>query len=253
VDYVDIVEIHNSPAFKHTPDIPWGWMALSLEDYLGRKGALEGLENARRAGKVGFFGFGAPMESPNRARLDGVAKYRKLMRELMDIPVVRALFATGKFDLVNVEYNLINPTAGTPRPRGLDVDMDYGDIITLANSYSVGIAIFSPLAKGALTEATLAGAGHHPLARGTDNAMLLAAQASALRFLSRPGEQTLSEATYRFNLMHPGVTTLIGGFSATEQLEEAAGVSGSHGLTPQEMARVEMVWKANFGLPHGTD
>ena len=90
------------------------------------------------------------MESPNRARLDGVAKYRKLMRELMDIPVVRALFATGKFDLVNVEYNLINPTAGMPRPRGIDVDMDYGDIITLARSYSVGIAIFSPLAKGAL-------------------------------------------------------------------------------------------------------
>jgi aryl-alcohol dehydrogenase-like predicted oxidoreductase len=53
--------------------------------------------------------------------------------------------------------------------------------------------------------------------------------------------------------MHPGVTTLIGGFSATEHLEEAAGVSGSDGLTPQEMARVEMVWKANFGLPHGTD
>ena len=82
-----------------------------------------------------------------------------------------------------------NPTAGMPRPRGIDVDMDYGDIITLASSYSVGIAIFSPLAKGALTEATLAGAGHHPLAKGTDNAMLLAAQASALRFLSRPGER----------------------------------------------------------------
>jgi len=253
LDYVDIVEIHNSPAFKHNPDVPWGWMALSLEDYLGRKGALEGLENARRAGKVGFFGFGAPMESPNRAKLDGVAKYRKLMSELMDIPVVRALFATGKFDLVNVEYNLINPTAGMPKPRGMDVDIDYGDIISLASSYSVGIAIFSPLAKGALTEATLAGVGHHPLSRGTDNATLLAAQATALRFLSRPGEQTLSEATYRFNLMHSGVTTLIGGFSGIEHLEEAAGVSGSNGLTHQEMARVEMVWKANFGLSQEMD
>ena len=251
MEYVDLVEIHNSPAFHTTPEVPWGWMALSLEDYLGPKGALQGLERARHSGKVGFFGFGAPMEMPTRANIDGVTSYRGLMRQLMDVPVVEALFKTGKFDVLNVEYNLINPTAGLPRPLGIDVDMANEEIINLAATWSVGTAIYSPLAKGTLTDAVLAGSAPVPLeSEGrTDVTSMRSAHARSLGFLSCPGMQTLAEATYKFILMHPGVTTVLGAYSAVEHLEEAVGTSGIGGLTPEEMARVEMVWRANFGLP----
>lgn len=250
LDYVDVVEIHNSPAFHATPHVKWGWMALSLGDFLAPKGALEGLERARRDGKVRFFGFGAPMEMPARANLEGRAAYVEAMKELMDMPVVRALFETGKFDLINVEYNLINPTAGVAKPPELLVDMDYAEIINVALEYSVGTAIFSPLAMGTLSDPVLKGLPLHPLSGGNRDevAKIRAAHAQALSFLSRPGEQTLSQATYKFILMHPGVTTIIGGFAAIEHLEEAAGVSGTDPLTAEEMARVTMAWRGNFGL-----
>ena len=252
VDYVDIVEIHNSPAFKHTPDIPpWGWMALSLEDYLDRKGALEGLENARRAGKVGFFGFGAPMESPNRGRLDGVAKYRKLMRELMDIPVVRALFATGKFDLVNVEYNLINPTAGMPTPgyrRGYGLWRYHKSRQQLLCGYRY---LQPPRLKGHSRRLRSRGLGTILSWQGvwTMPRYLPHKRLPDPQFSIRVQENRLYRRLPPLQLDASGCHHANRGFPGTEHLEEAAGVSGSDGLTDQEMARVEMVWKANFGLP----
>ena len=41
---------------------------------------------------------------------------------------------------------------------------------------------------------------------------------------------------------------VLGGFSALEHLEEMAAVSGTGSLEPELMARVEMVWRANFGF-----
>jgi aryl-alcohol dehydrogenase-like predicted oxidoreductase len=72
--------------------------------------------------------------------------------------------------------------------------------------------------------------------------------ARALSFLRREGQQTLAQAAIRFILMHQGVTVVLGGFSALEHLEEMAAVSGTSSLEPELMARVEMVWRANFGF-----
>jgi aryl-alcohol dehydrogenase-like predicted oxidoreductase len=48
--------------------------------------------------------------------------------------------------------------------------------------------------------------------------------------------------------MHRGVTVVLGGFSAMSHLEEIVQASGAGPLAPELMARVEMVWRANFGL-----
>jgi aryl-alcohol dehydrogenase-like predicted oxidoreductase len=72
--------------------------------------------------------------------------------------------------------------------------------------------------------------------------------ARALSFLMRQGQQTLAQAAIRFILMHQGVTVVLGGFSALEHLEEIVPVSGTGPLEPEVMARVEMVWRANFGF-----
>jgi aryl-alcohol dehydrogenase-like predicted oxidoreductase len=138
------------------------------------------------------------------------------------------------------------------KPRGLEVDRDFGGVINYAYEHGVGAAIYSPLAGRFLTNHIVAGGERHPLAGARDTASEAYRRhlemARALRFFIREGQQTLAQAASRFLLMHQGVTVVLGGFSALEHLEEMAAVSGAGPLEPELMARVEMVWRANFGF-----
>lgn len=61
------------------------------------------------------------------------------------------------FRLINVPYTLLNPTAGMPKPRGLEVDADCGGVLNDAAVRGVGSALYSPLASGVLTDHSVAG------------------------------------------------------------------------------------------------
>ena len=128
--------------------------------------------------------------------------------------------------------------------------MDNGDIIDYAADHRVGSAIFSPLARGVLTQLSLADGSRHPLAgegilrdRSAYEGQL--ARGRALTFLANDG-RTLSQAAIRFILMHPGVTTVLGGFSAMEHLEEMARVPEMPALMAEELDKVRRVWRSNF-------
>jgi L-glyceraldehyde 3-phosphate reductase len=204
---------------------------LWIEDYLRPGGALEGLQQVRRDGKARYLGF----------ICRGNDGYQ--VRQLIDMSL---------FHMINVPYTLLNPTAGMARPRGLEVDRDFGEVITYAYTHGVGAAIYSPLAGRFLTNHIVAGGASHPLAGTRDTASeayrRYLEMARALRFLICEGQQTLAQAAIRFILMHTGVTAVLGGFSALEHLEEMVAVSGASPLAPEAMARVEMVWRANFGF-----
>ncbi|MEK7215577.1 MAG: aldo/keto reductase, partial [Chloroflexota bacterium] len=231
-EWIDVVEIHNSAAAKRDPGITWGWMPMSIADFTGPKGALEGLYRAQKAGKVRYLGI--------CQELDGARHSQQLLE-------------TGSFSLINLPYNLVNPSAGRPGPPGLSLPTDLGALINHAQANGAGAAIFSPLARGVVTDNMVAGGPKHPSSRGValpDNPQGYAPQqrqARALSFLSQPG-RSLAQAGFRFVLMHPGVTTVLGGFSSLEHIEELAAVPDLPALTEQEMVRVEMVWRGNFGL-----
>jgi aryl-alcohol dehydrogenase-like predicted oxidoreductase len=230
MDRVDVVQIHNPPATKRNLNVT-GWIHLTVEDYLGPGGALEGLERARRDGHVRYFGFAC---------------------EHAQAGPVRALLDTNAFTMINSWYDLLNPTAGMPKPAELQVDDDYEQFVDYASACSVGTAIIRPLAGGSLTDAALGGTGRHPLAGGALTRQPAAyqemvEQARSMAFLSVPGIQSLSQAAIRFILMHKGVTTVLGGFSELDQIEEMASCSGSDGLSPEQLARLEAVWRANCG------
>jgi aryl-alcohol dehydrogenase-like predicted oxidoreductase len=156
------------------------------------------------------------------------------------------------FRMINVPYTLLNPTAGMAKPIGLEVDHDFGGVIDYAAAHGVGTAIYSPLAGGFLTEGVVSGGDRHPLAGPRDSTSetyrRTLEMAQALSFLGREGSHTLTQAAIRFILMHPGVTVVLGGFSAMSHLEEIVQVAGAGPLAPELMARVEMVWRANFGV-----
>jgi hypothetical protein len=46
--------------------------------------------------------------------------------------------------------------------------------------------------------------------------------------------------------MEPGVSTVLGGFSDAEQVEEIAAASEAGPLSPEELEQVHAVWRTNF-------
>lgn len=231
VDCVDVFQIHNGPSRVH-PRFEGGTYAqLSLDHFLSPGGALDGIERLKRAGKIKYAGF--------ICRGD-------------DGEEVRQLLDTGVFHLINVPYTLFNPTAGRAKPDGLTVERDYADVIGAAHQSGASAAVYSPLASGFLTDDSVAGIRRHHLARAYDlespTALRLRQMARALTFLSRQDGSTLAQAAYRFVLMHKGVATALGGFSSAAQLEEIAAVSDMPPFSSDQMARLEALWDADFGV-----
>ena len=236
LDEVDFLQIHNGPVMERPELSGRSYTHLWIEDYLRPGGALEGLQRVQRSGKARFIGF---ITRGN----DSLAAQR--------------LIDTGVFSLINVSVHLLNPTAAT-KPHGMHVAQDWGGILGYAASRGVGAAIYSPLAGGFLTDNGASGGPPHPLGRGARSSEagdIGSAQAKALSFLSRnlhpatqPEEHGLAEAALRFVLSLEGVTVLLGGFSDREQVEENAAVSGKGPLSEENMMRIEMVWRGNFGL-----
>ena len=235
MDYVDYLQVHNGPVMERPELSGPTYTHLWIEDYLRPGGALEGLQRVQRSGKARFIGF---------------------ITRGNDFSAVQRLIDTGAFSLINVSVHLLNPSAGM-KPYGLQVDHDYGGILSYAATHGVGAAVYSPLAGGFLNDNGVAGGPTHPMAGGTRSPEVRESQlrqAKAVSFLSQrlnPDTQTedhnLAEAAFRFILSLEGVTTVIGGFSDRGQVEENAAYSGRGPLSEENMARLETVWRANFG------
>ena len=236
VDYVDFLQIHNGPLMERPELSGRAYARLWIEDYLRPGGALEGLQRAQKSGKARFIGF---------------------ITRGGDGDAARQLIDTGVFSLINVSVNLLNPSAGI-QPDGMRFDADWDGILNYAAANGVGAAIYSPLAGWFLTDNAADGGPAHPLARGSRSPEVDAEGlhcARALRFLSRnlspdtqEDDHNLAEAALRFVLSLNGVSTVLGGFSDACQVEENAACSGKGPLSVQNMKRIEMAWRANFGL-----
>ena len=234
VERLDVLQIHNGPTTEAPVLGGKGYGQLSLEDFFRPGGAIEGLERVLRDGKVRHVGFICRGD-------DGEA--------------VRKLLDARPFHLINVPYTLLNPTAGMARPPGLDVDRDFDGILGTALERGVGTAIYSALAGGFLTDDSVMGRARHPLARTVDvqseKTRITREKVATLRFLAEETGLSLAQAAYRFILSHPGVTSVLGGFSAMDQLEELAAVSGTGPFAPDLTARLEALWRRNFALASG--
>ena len=228
LDHVDILQIHNGPVL-HTPTLEGrSYGQLSVEDFFRPDGAIAGLERVLVAGKARHVGF--------ICRGD-------------DIDAVCQLLDTRLFRLINVPYTLLNPTAGRPA-AGLRVTEDLGGVIEEAKRRGVGVAVYSPLAGGALTEdfADRAGPPSPTMRRlPAEDLQYLQGMAARLRNVGRRAGLSVPRFAYRFILDNPGVTTVLGGFSTMEQFDELVTTSELPPIDPDVMSRVEDLWRTNFG------
>lgn len=229
IEHLDILQIHNGPATDPPPLEGGSYRQLALKDFRRPDGVLEGLQRLKLAGKIKYAGFVCRGDDGDE------------VRELLD---------TGFFALINVPYTLLNPTAGITAPSHLTMRPAFGGVINDAGARGVGCAIYSPLAGGYLTDDRLGGGAGHPLARKADPRSQAARRdtekARLVRFLATENGLSLAQAAYRFILMHSHVTTVVGGFSSAEQMEEIVQVSGMGPFTPDAMARLHQIWRSDF-------
>src|SRR5262249_51493816 len=143
LEQVEAILVHNEPVAVPQP-YSTGWNPLSVEQFTGPGGAIDGLERLRASGKAKLIGFTCARGEPDA------------MRQVLD---------ARKVDVINVWFNLMNPTAGY-KSDGLSVPRDFGQIMDHAAKLNVGVAVFRPLAGGALTGQATGAEQRHRLAGG---------------------------------------------------------------------------------------
>jgi L-galactose dehydrogenase/L-glyceraldehyde 3-phosphate reductase len=226
VDAVTSVQIHNRVAARRAGKADLGVGALvTPDDVLGPM--LETMAALRDEGKtraIGCCAWGGEYAS------------------------VCQVVDSGAFDTCLTGYSILNPTSGRVAPRGF-AGRDFGNVIGRAAAQGTSAVVLRVLESGSLTGA----AQPHPTSalarRPNDEFARNAERARSLEFLVRDG-QTLTQAAIRYALGNPSVGVVLVGFSALDQIEQAASASasGAQGLNEAELGRIEELYRTDFGL-----
>lgn len=216
-EQVDLIQLHDR--ISSQTDV--SARAITVSDVLGQ--VQEGLEVLKSQGKVRFYGMTGVGETAG----------------------IHEVISSGVVSTVQTVYNLINASAGADTPAGYDMT-DYDRLIDLAVEKQVGIIVIRVLAAGALTGTSV----RHPVAMPTvapigsgEDFQQDESRAQKFAFLVEEGfADDMPEASIRFALSNPGVSTVLVGYSSMAHLEQSVGYAAK-GLLPSEaLARLPQAW-----------
>ncbi|MBV8888988.1 MAG: aldo/keto reductase [Alphaproteobacteria bacterium] len=195
LDSVDLFQFHNAIVAETRGG------SFAAETVIAE--VVPAFERLRRDGKIRFYGITAVGET-------------EALHRIID---ARA------FDTAQVSYNLLNPSAGGAVPAGFPAQ-DYGNLLARARAAEMGVINIRVLAGGALSGSEerhpLGSPPPDPIGSGGSYATDVE-RARRLAPLVREGHaESLVEASLRFAIANPAVSTVLVGYSTLEQLEEAA-------------------------------
>lgn len=219
-DQVDLIQMHN-----HVETVGEGG-SVSPEEALGE--VVDALQELRQQGKVRFWGMTAVGEPT----------------------ALHRVIAAGALNTIQSVYNLVNPSAGNAVPDGFDMP-DYGNQIQLASDNGMGVLVIRVLAAGALSGEI----ARHPVAvpsvapiGSSQDYSKDQARADGFRFLVQEGYAgSLVEASLRFALGNPGVSSVLVGYSSMDHLEQAVKFAANGPLPSEALARLPGVWASFTG------
>ena len=211
-DRVDLLTLHNPLA-----DAP-GPATLSLDEALG---VAECFDRIRSEGLFDHVGFTA----------------------LGDGPVARAAVESGRFDVAQVYYNLLNPTAGIDREDEASANWsstDFSGLLAACAAHDVGVMNIRILAAGVLATDVR----HGREAPITANAEMEAEEARARTIRAALGDraETRAQTAIRFGLSHPGVATVVIGVAELAHVIEALAAPGLGPLEEEALATLRRAW-----------
>ncbi len=227
LDSVDVLQLHTPVSLeRRADDRRW---SVTVNDVLGSNGIADALDSVRSQGLVRFTGFTG----------------------LGDTEALHRVIESGRFDVVQSYYNLLNPSAGIAAPPGF-TDYNFRQLIDRAMDRNMGVVVIRVMAGGALG-GEVARTGHAAptiggaIAGGADYRED-DARAKELDFLLSGDILSLPQAAVRFALMHKGVSTVLVGYSNIQQIEEAAGCSGKAPIPEPAMEKLAELWATDFNM-----
>jgi len=216
-EQVDLIQLHDRISSQTDVSV----RAITVSDVLGE--VREALEVLKFQGKVRFYG------------MTGVGEPKG----------IHEVVASGLVSTVQTVYNLINASAGAAAPAGFDMP-DYDRLIDLSAEKNVGVIVIRVLAAGALTGTSV----RHPVAVQTvapigsgRDFQQDESRARQFAFIVDEGfAGDMPEASIRFALSNPGVSTVLVGYSDLEHLEKSVQYAAKGPLPAEALARLPQAW-----------
>jgi aryl-alcohol dehydrogenase-like predicted oxidoreductase len=215
---VDLLQLHNHIGPQRSADAD----TLSVEDVLQE--IVPALQSLQQQGKIRFYGITA----------------------LGETATLHRVIDTGVFHTAQVCYNLLNPSAGTDVPAGFPAQ-DFERLLDHTRTQHMGVIGIRVLAAGALSGSEarhpIAVPTVAPIASGPDYATDVQ-RAQILRSLEREKHvENLVEASLRFALSSPALSTVLLGYSSLEHLELAATYIARGPLPTTTLDRLSGLWQ----------
>ncbi len=223
MDSIDVLQLHSRISSERDSQ---NWSgSVSLNEVLGEDGIADALDSVRDAGLTRFIGFTG----------------------LGETQALHNIIESGRFDVVQSYYNILNPSSGWNVPKGFK-GYDFSRLIDKAVSFEVGVAAIRVMAAGALGGLEARKGYAAPVVRGP---MVPGAEyyedvnrGRRLNFLVSGDVKSIPEAAIRFVLMHSGVSVVLVGFSNLSQIEEAAACSGKGPLSLSSLEQLGKIWSS---------
>jgi len=156
------------------------------------------------------------------------------------------------FDTGQVSYNLLNPSPAAAVPSGYPAQ-DYGNLLAHAKAADMGIINIRVLAGGAvsgtLERHALGSPPPAPIGSGADYRRDAERARRFAPLVDEGHADSLIEASIRYVVAQPAVSTVLVGYSTMEHLEYAVRSIEKGPLSPAALARVAEIQQGFVGEP----
>ena len=218
LDRVDVLQLHNS--LKATSEGRF----LDVEEVLKKNGVADALDAMREKGLCRFIGFTA----------------------LGETAACRRALDSGRFDTVQVYYNLLNPSAARAMPRRWS-GQDFARLIEGAKAQRAGVIAIRTLAAGIIASDTRTGR-EFIMTDDTDVAREETRTKAVFGALAPLAAGTRAQAALRFVLANPDVSGVNVGLATSRELDEALEAFEAGPLSSGAIARLESVYARDFAV-----
>ena len=203
-DRADVIILHNQLGPAH---------GMTVADALAVADVMEKLRDEGICGHIGLTALG-------------------------DVPAVTGTVGSGRFDIAQVYYNMLNPTAAEGRSPWNSTDFD--GLLKVCAAHDMGVMGIRIFAAGHLASDVRHGR-EIPITDASDDAAE-ERRAQAIWERLQPEDGTPAQVALRFGLACPLLSTIVVGLGELDHLEQAIAAANAGPMPQDRLAAIAAAW-----------